>query len=213
MPPFNNHIIIITFFFTFVTTFCYCYICFTNYLVIKVSFTITLTYYIKNNILYNEKVVKIMDCTKLSSRKTNEILENNSIGTLQVVTPNNEPYVVPVIYAYYNDCDESEFYVPIDEDNNTLMCSINNNNSVALTVSECRSCNSRIYGRQVTCSYATAYGNADIITNCPDSSAILNFIRSYSPENERYLARYFCNSNIALVRICPKRIVGKKIIF
>ena len=52
-----------------------------------------------------------MDCTKLSSRKTNEILENNSIGTLQVVTPNNEPYVVPVMYAYYTDYDESEFYV------------------------------------------------------------------------------------------------------
>ena len=154
-----------------------------------------------------------MDCTKLSCRKTKEILENNSIATLQVVTTSNEPYVVPVIYAYYNDCDESEFYVPIDTNNNTLICAINNNNNVALTVSECRSCNSRIYGRQVTCSYVTVYGNADIIIDCPDSSAILNFIRSYSSENERYLDRYFCNNNIALIRICPKRIVGQKIVF
>lgn len=213
MPPFNNHIIIITLFFTFVTTFCHCYITLTKYFPVKVAIKIPLTYYIKNDILYNEKVVKFMDCTKLSCRKTNEILENNSIATLSVVTTSGDPYVVPVIYAYYNDCDELEFYLPLDEDNNTLISAIRNNDDVVLTVSECRSCNSRIYGRQATCSYVTVYGEAEIITNCPDANAILRFIRCYSGENQRYLDRYFCDNNIALVRICPNRIVGQKFSF
>lgn len=154
-----------------------------------------------------------MDCTKLSCRKTNEILENNSIATLSVVTTSGDPYVVPVIYAYYNDCDESEVYIPIDSDDNTLINAINSNDDVVLTVTECKSCNSRIYGRQLTCSYVTVYGDAEIITNCPDSRAILNFIRCYSSENARFLDRYFCDNNITLIRICPRRIVGQKYSF
>lgn len=154
-----------------------------------------------------------MNCNELSKCEICEILENNSLASISVVTPNNNPYVIPILYGYDNDCGDSIFYFVVNNTNSLLLDSINQNNNVAILVQEHFACSSRIYGDQINFSSVIAYGTASYVNDCCDKQKIIQFISNTSSENQRFLSKYINTSDAIVIKVCVNRITSKRYVF